>query len=103
MVAAGFGICFIPEFSPTIPGVLTRIAAEPEVVREVSLVSISGRRRVVSAPVGLVAPLLAAITGVTDHGRIARGDCARRQTSVGDSGIASESRRGERSGGEEPC
>jgi DNA-binding transcriptional LysR family regulator len=44
MVAAGFGICFLPEFSPTIPGVLTRIVAEPEVVREVSLVSIAGRR-----------------------------------------------------------
>jgi len=44
MVAAGFGICFIPEFSPTIPGVLTRIVAEPEVVREVSLVWIAGRR-----------------------------------------------------------
>jgi DNA-binding transcriptional LysR family regulator len=44
MVAAGFGICFIPEFSATIPGVITRIVAEPEVVREVSLVSIAGRR-----------------------------------------------------------
>jgi DNA-binding transcriptional LysR family regulator len=44
MVAAGFGICFIPEFSPTIPGVITRIVAEPEVVREVSLVAIAGRR-----------------------------------------------------------
>jgi DNA-binding transcriptional LysR family regulator len=44
MVAAGFGICFLPEFSPTIPGVLTRFVAEPEVVREVSLVSIAGRR-----------------------------------------------------------
>ena len=44
MVAAGFGICFLPEFSPTIPGVLTRIVAEAEVVREVSLVSIAGRR-----------------------------------------------------------
>jgi DNA-binding transcriptional LysR family regulator len=44
MVAAGFGICFIPEFSPTIPGVMTRLVAEPEVVREVSLVSIAGRR-----------------------------------------------------------
>jgi len=30
--------------SQTIPGVLTRIVAEPEVVREVSLVSIAGRR-----------------------------------------------------------
>jgi DNA-binding transcriptional LysR family regulator len=44
MVAAGFGICFIPEFSPTIPGVLTRVVADPEVVRQVSLVSIAGRR-----------------------------------------------------------
>ena len=44
MVAAGFGICFIPEFSPTIPGVLTRLVADPEVAREVSLVSVAGRR-----------------------------------------------------------
>jgi DNA-binding transcriptional LysR family regulator len=44
MVAAGFGICFIPEFSLTIPGVLTRAVADPEVVRQVSLVSIAGRR-----------------------------------------------------------
>jgi LysR family transcriptional regulator, hydrogen peroxide-inducible genes activator len=44
MVAAGFGICFLPEFSVTIPGVLTRPAFEPEIVRDVSLVSIAGRR-----------------------------------------------------------
>jgi DNA-binding transcriptional LysR family regulator len=44
MVAAGFGICFIAEFSTTIPGVLTWLVADPEVVREVSLVSIAGRR-----------------------------------------------------------
>jgi LysR family hydrogen peroxide-inducible transcriptional activator len=44
MVAAGFGICFIPEFSPTIPSVLTRVVADPEVVRQASLVSIAGRR-----------------------------------------------------------
>ena len=44
MVAAGFGICFIPEFSRMIPGVVRRLVAEPEVVREVSLVSITGRR-----------------------------------------------------------
>ena len=30
MVAAGFGICFIPELPPTIPGVITRLVAEPE-------------------------------------------------------------------------
>jgi DNA-binding transcriptional LysR family regulator len=44
MVAAGFGICFIPEFSPTIPGVQTRVVIDPEVVREVSLVCMAGRR-----------------------------------------------------------
>ena len=44
MVAAGFGVCFLPEFSPTIPGVRTRPVTDPEVVREVSLVSMSGRR-----------------------------------------------------------
>jgi LysR family hydrogen peroxide-inducible transcriptional activator len=44
MVAAGFGVCFLPEFSPTIPGVRTQPVTGPEVVREVSLVSMSGRR-----------------------------------------------------------
>jgi LysR family transcriptional regulator, hydrogen peroxide-inducible genes activator len=44
MVAAGFGVCFLPEFSPTIPGVRTQPVTDPEVVREISLVSMSGRR-----------------------------------------------------------
>ena len=44
MVAAGFGVCFLPEYSPAIPGVRTRPVSEPEVVREISLVSMSGRR-----------------------------------------------------------
>jgi DNA-binding transcriptional LysR family regulator len=44
MVAAGFGVCFLPEFSPTIPGVRTQAVSDPEVVRDVSLVSMSGRR-----------------------------------------------------------
>jgi DNA-binding transcriptional LysR family regulator len=44
MVAAGFGVCFLPEFSPTIPGVRTKPVTEPEVIREVSLASMSGRR-----------------------------------------------------------
>jgi LysR family hydrogen peroxide-inducible transcriptional activator len=44
MVAAGFGVCFLPEFSPTIPGVRTQPVTEPEVLREVSLVSMAGRR-----------------------------------------------------------
>jgi LysR family transcriptional regulator, hydrogen peroxide-inducible genes activator len=44
MVAAGFGVCFLPEFSPTIPGVRTQPITGPEVTRQVSLVSMSGRR-----------------------------------------------------------
>jgi LysR family hydrogen peroxide-inducible transcriptional activator len=44
MVAAGLGVCFLPEFSPTIPGVRTQPVTEPEVAREISLVSMSGRR-----------------------------------------------------------
>ncbi len=44
MVAAGFGVCFLPEFSPTIPGVRLQPVTDPEVLREVSLISMSGRR-----------------------------------------------------------
>jgi len=38
------GVCFIPEFSPTVPGLVTRPLVDPEVAREVLLVSIAGRR-----------------------------------------------------------
>jgi len=34
----------LPEFSPTIPGVRTQPVTDPEVTRDVSLVSLSGRR-----------------------------------------------------------
>lgn len=44
MVMAGMGICFMPEFSPVMPGLHTRRVVEPEVVREVCLVTVSGRR-----------------------------------------------------------
>jgi DNA-binding transcriptional LysR family regulator len=44
MVAAGFGVCFLPEFSPTIPGVRIQPVSDPEIVREVLLVSMSVRR-----------------------------------------------------------
>src|SRR5262249_1804424 len=40
MVAGGLGICFIPEYSPILPGVMTRPVVDPEVTREVSLVAI---------------------------------------------------------------
>jgi DNA-binding transcriptional LysR family regulator len=44
MVMAGMGICFTPEFSPVLPGLLTRPVIEPEIVREVALVTVAGRR-----------------------------------------------------------
>lgn len=43
MVAAGMGVCFAPEFSATLPGVCHRPVADPDVVRHVSLVSVTGR------------------------------------------------------------
>jgi LysR family transcriptional regulator, hydrogen peroxide-inducible genes activator len=48
MVAAGMGICFLPEFTASVPGLVTR-PVQPEVVREVCLVTVAGRRW--SAPV----------------------------------------------------
>jgi DNA-binding transcriptional LysR family regulator len=44
MVAAGMGICFLPEFSATHPGLVLRPVQEPEVTREVRLVTVAGRR-----------------------------------------------------------
>jgi LysR family hydrogen peroxide-inducible transcriptional activator len=44
MVAGGLGICFIPEFSAVVPGLQTRPVIDPEVWRDICLVSMSGRR-----------------------------------------------------------
>ena len=44
MVAGGLGICFIPEFNAVLPGLELRPVIEPEVWREINLVSMSGRR-----------------------------------------------------------
>lgn len=43
MVVAGMGVCFIPEFSTIVPGLQTRPLVDPEVMREVSLVSLQDR------------------------------------------------------------
>ena len=43
MVAAGMGVCFLPEFSPLVPGLSTRPLRHPEMVREVSLVTVAGQ------------------------------------------------------------
>lgn len=44
MVAAGLGACLIWESSPTIPGIVTRTIIDPEIKREIMLVSVAGRR-----------------------------------------------------------
>ena len=44
MVAAGMGVCFLPEFSATVPGVVSRPVIDPADEREVSLVTVAGRR-----------------------------------------------------------
>jgi LysR family transcriptional regulator, hydrogen peroxide-inducible genes activator len=44
MVMAGLGIAFIPEYSVVLPGLQTRPLVDPQVVREVALVTVAGRR-----------------------------------------------------------
>jgi len=44
MVAAGLGVCFLPEFTATFPGVIGCSFVAPTVERQVSLVSVAGRR-----------------------------------------------------------
>jgi DNA-binding transcriptional LysR family regulator len=44
MVAAGMGVCFLPAYSNTVPGVISRPVVDPTVEREVSLVTVAGRR-----------------------------------------------------------
>lgn len=49
MVAAGLGICFLPEYSAVFPGVVGCPVILPAVARSVCLVAVAGRRR--SSPV----------------------------------------------------
>jgi DNA-binding transcriptional LysR family regulator len=43
MVAAGMGVCFIAEYSASLPGLCHRPVVAPEIVRNISLVSLGGR------------------------------------------------------------
>lgn len=43
MVAAGMGVCFLPEFSNTMPGVISRPIVDLAMEREVALVGMAGR------------------------------------------------------------
>lgn len=49
MVAAGLGICFLPEYTAAFPGVVGCPVVSPSVARSVCLVTVAGRRA--SAPV----------------------------------------------------
>ncbi|MEA1834711.1 LysR family transcriptional regulator [Methylobacterium durans] len=56
MVAAGMGVCFLPEFSATLPGLALLPVMEPAVARQVCLVTVGGRRR--SSPLSALAAAL---------------------------------------------
>lgn len=44
MIMAGMGVCFLPEYSIVVDGVLTRPVAEPSITRAVNVVTVAGRR-----------------------------------------------------------
>ena len=44
LILAGMGCAVMPEFLPILPGIATRILTEPEMQREISLVTVSGRQ-----------------------------------------------------------
>ncbi len=44
MVAAGMGVCFLPEYTAVFPGVVGRPVVSPSVERDVCLVTVAGRR-----------------------------------------------------------
>jgi len=67
LIAAGIGVCFMPEFSATTPGVFTRPVINPEIVRRVSLVTVAGRR---------FSPAVAAFTQAVRSYRWARAEAA---------------------------
>ena len=45
LVAAGMGVCFLPEFSGVMPGLVLRPVEDAPVARHVCLVTVAGRRR----------------------------------------------------------
>jgi DNA-binding transcriptional LysR family regulator len=44
MVAAGMGICFLPEYTTVYPGVVSRPVVSPSIERDVCLITVAGRR-----------------------------------------------------------
>lgn len=56
MVAGGMGVCFLPEYSAVLPGLLVRPVVEPPLLRQVCSVTVAGRRW--SSPVAALANAL---------------------------------------------
>jgi DNA-binding transcriptional LysR family regulator len=44
MVAAGMGVCFVPEYTAVYPGVVSCLVVSPSVERDVCLITVAGRR-----------------------------------------------------------
>jgi LysR family hydrogen peroxide-inducible transcriptional activator len=44
MIAAGMGVCFLPEYTATFPGVISLPVVSPSVERDVCLITVAGRR-----------------------------------------------------------
>jgi DNA-binding transcriptional LysR family regulator len=44
MILAGLGCALMPEHMPLFPGIKTRALVQPEVFREIGLVTVRGRR-----------------------------------------------------------
>ncbi|MFD1625592.1 LysR family transcriptional regulator [Azospirillum griseum] len=44
LILAGMGCAVMPEYLPILPGIATRVIVEPEIARDIRLVTVSGRR-----------------------------------------------------------
>ena len=44
LAVGGLGLCVLPQSAPMVPGLVTRPLIDPEIEREVSLVTVAGRR-----------------------------------------------------------
>jgi DNA-binding transcriptional LysR family regulator len=77
MAAAGLGICFLPEFCALLPGLVLRPVIDPEVRREICVVTVAGRRW--SSP---VAAIVQAIRGF-DWSAVGPSDSAARSIGGG--------------------
>ncbi len=67
MVAAGLGFSFLPEHSVTHPGVIARPLVDPEVTRDVAIVSVRGRPHTAAAGALVREAMRNGWSGSADH------------------------------------